>query len=274
MLIRSFRLLILLLCIHSFGWSKVLIFDLGDVLFKQSRFGIARSVGLLKFGMYSLIDGKSPKIEKLLFSVLDSCEPQRVTDEEKICAPNGRQLPQIMCDWLNGFISPDELLKKANEHIDKYHGFISWREENLVRSTANVLFDPYLLVKNTHPIREGVKLLEECAAYRDEQGNPHTLVVLSNWDPYSFEHLYKRYQSLFNNFDHIVISGHIGLSKPQHACFQYVIDTFNFSPDACYFIDDLEQNVKAAQRSGMQGLQLKNRDYRAMRKQLIELNIL
>ncbi len=268
MVIRLVKILFFLLCCYSCS-SKVLMFDLGDVLFEQSHFGVARSVGLLKFFSYSLLDHQSPDIQPLLFDVLDTCSPQRDSDpDQMICAPNGEPLPQVMCDWLTGTIAPRDFISKAHKKIDMFPDFVSYREEDLVRSVVTSMADPYILINNTRPIKAGVQLLRDCAAYRDENGNRHTLIVLSNWDPYSFELLYDRYLNLFNLFDHIIISGHIGLAKPHHACFKHVLDTLHLNPDDCYLIDDQEGNIKAAEQCAMHGLRLNHKNYRALRKQL------
>ena len=263
------RLLLLLLLVHQ-CYGKVIIWDLGDVLFRQSRFGIARSIGFMKFFSYGLFDQKSWNIEPLLMDVLDTFGSQKVDVGEHIPLPkSNRPMPQIMCDWQMGKIAPHDLIQKSLHRLDELEDgsfFVSRREKNLLVSTIKTIFDPKKLASHTIPIRSGIELLEACAAYQDEQGKGHKLIVLSNWDPDSFELVKESYQYVFDLFDHIIISGHIGLAKPQKACFEHLFETCKVNPADCYFIDDLWENIQGAKRCGIQGFHLQKGDYMGLHR--------
>jgi putative hydrolase of the HAD superfamily len=55
-------------------------------------------------------------------------------------------------------------------------------------------------------------------------------------------------------FDAVVISGEVGLRKPDEAIFRHALDTLGLEPAECVFIDDIEHNVVAAEALGMVGL--------------------
>ncbi len=55
-------------------------------------------------------------------------------------------------------------------------------------------------------------------------------------------------------FDAVVISGEVGLRKPDPAIFALAADRLNLSAAACVFVDDLDTNVRAAEEAGMTGL--------------------
>jgi putative hydrolase of the HAD superfamily len=55
-------------------------------------------------------------------------------------------------------------------------------------------------------------------------------------------------------FDHIVISGEIGMRKPEPRIFQHALSLVGLTADQCVFIDDIEANVSAAQRLGLAGI--------------------
>jgi putative hydrolase of the HAD superfamily len=55
-------------------------------------------------------------------------------------------------------------------------------------------------------------------------------------------------------FDAVVISGEIGMRKPEPAIYRYAADQLGLPPDACVFVDDLGPNVKAAVEVGMVGV--------------------
>lgn len=55
-------------------------------------------------------------------------------------------------------------------------------------------------------------------------------------------------------FDAVVISGEVGLRKPDPAIFALGAAELGLPAASCVFVDDLEVNVRAAQASGMTGL--------------------
>jgi putative hydrolase of the HAD superfamily len=55
-------------------------------------------------------------------------------------------------------------------------------------------------------------------------------------------------------FDTVVISGEIGMRKPEEGIFLYAAQTLGLTPQECVFIDDIEANVDAAVACGMAGV--------------------
>jgi putative hydrolase of the HAD superfamily len=52
-------------------------------------------------------------------------------------------------------------------------------------------------------------------------------------------------------FDEIVISGDVGLHKPQPEIYQLAADRLGVAPEECVFVDDLRENVRGAEEVGM-----------------------
>ncbi|MGH2749879.1 MAG: HAD family hydrolase [Actinomycetota bacterium] len=52
-------------------------------------------------------------------------------------------------------------------------------------------------------------------------------------------------------FDVVVISGEVGLRKPDPAIFKLTIDRLDLKPEDCVFVDDHPGHLKAAQGAGM-----------------------
>ena len=52
-------------------------------------------------------------------------------------------------------------------------------------------------------------------------------------------------------FDTVVLSGEVGMRKPEEAIFQHAAQTLGLSPQECVFVDDMAPNVAAAQALGM-----------------------
>jgi putative hydrolase of the HAD superfamily len=55
-------------------------------------------------------------------------------------------------------------------------------------------------------------------------------------------------------FDTVVLSGEVGMRKPEKEIFLHAADTLGLAPSECVFIDDMEANVAAAQACGMTGV--------------------
>jgi putative hydrolase of the HAD superfamily len=73
--------------------------------------------------------------------------------------------------------------------------------------------------------------------------------LLSN----SWGNVYPR--ELFDaTFDAVVISGEVGMRKPEPEIFRHACDAAGLAPAECVFIDDIEHNVAAAAEVGMTGI--------------------
>lgn len=70
-------------------------------------------------------------------------------------------------------------------------------------------------------------------------------------------------------FDAVVISGEVGMRKPEHRIYRHTLDQLSLPPEACVFVDDLPQNVAAAVEVGMIGVRHTSYD-----QTLIELETL
>lgn len=52
-------------------------------------------------------------------------------------------------------------------------------------------------------------------------------------------------------FDTVVISGEVGMRKPEPAIYRYAADRLGLAPQLCVFVDDLAPNVRGAAAVGM-----------------------
>jgi len=55
-------------------------------------------------------------------------------------------------------------------------------------------------------------------------------------------------------FDAVVISGDVGMRKPEERIYRHTIDLIGLLPEECVFVDDLQHNVIAAVEIGMVGV--------------------
>lgn len=88
---------------------------------------------------------------------------------------------------------------------------------------------------------------------RDVKTAGARLYALTNFSTEKFPLVRSRFD-VFELFDGIVVSGDIGLIKPDPAIYRYLVDRYALEASACIFIDDVRANVEAAQSVGMRGV--------------------
>jgi len=97
------------------------------------------------------------------------------------------------------------------------------------------------------PIQGTVDVLCDLRA----QGVP--LYALSNWSAETFPFALKRFEFL-KWFKGIMLSGEVGLVKPDTKIYDLFLKTFAINPASAVYIDDLGPNVEGAAASGMHGI--------------------
>jgi FMN phosphatase YigB (HAD superfamily) len=239
-------------------------------------------MGLIDMLLYQLVDRSSPTelLDKALeFLALLSDENSRSCSAKA----QGKILPPVVCAWLSGQVAlADAEAFLYGQHFEQHtpdEFFRSHREARLVKRLLQILATPEPFTASLRTIKQGLRLLEECAQQRTIDGSPsNTLYILSNWDPYSFRSMQEadHFQKLFAFFDHnkLIISGNRGYVKPHKEIYSYVLTTYGLAPSQCLLIDDQEENILGAQEIGMHGILLKEGNYDALRKELHQLNII
>lgn len=259
----------------------ILIWDLGNTLIRSNTYAFARIIGLTDFILYPLLEQKNPKkIDSIVFSLLSQINGHH--EGYPSATAQGKTLPAILCQWLAGTIDHHSLTEKvkACEHLwVQQKCFSSKRQQRLVTNTIKAMLDPRKLARCMKPIPQAIRLLKECAELKDADGHKkNQLYILSNWDKESFKHLKNApsMESLFHYFDtrHIVISADIGLIKPQPAIYDYFLKKYNLDPKNCVLIDDQIENITAAEKEGITGLQIQNGNYTQLKLQLKALGAL
>lgn len=276
---NTLLLSLLLLLSSASAYSKVLIWDIGDVLYKTSEYGVARSIGLSHFIGYALFSWQNPKnIKPVLFDVLNQIPCSPIPEGIQACTSKGTALPPIMCHWQAGTLSGDEIIRRAERHIETLSQegyFMSRRERQLILKTIYAMFDPYTLAENMYPIRSGLRLFHRCAHETNNDGTPRNYMIgLSNWDPTSFDIFYDLNESALSHFDKLFVSGKTGLIKPRKAAYEDLIKRLKLNPKDCLVIDDQEVNLKAAQELGFETFHVRRRNYRDLQHVLINCGAL
>lgn len=76
-----------------------------------------------------------------------------------------------------------------------------------------------------------------------------TALVSNSWGGYGYPR-----ESFDEMFDAVVISGEVGLRKPQREIYLLAADKLGVDPSECVFVDDFRVNVEGAQAVGMTAL--------------------
>jgi 2-haloacid dehalogenase len=114
------------------------------------------------------------------------------------------------------------------------------------------------------PIAGSVALLEEL----DAAGI--ALFALTNWSAETYPYAEQLYPFL-GRFRAVVVSGRIGLVKPEAAIYRHAIARFGVTPERTLFIDDSAMNVAAAAAVGLHALQFTGAE--ALRRDLAALGL-
>ncbi len=106
------------------------------------------------------------------------------------------------------------------------------------------LFDERWIETIGGPIEENVALLRSLGA----AGRP--VYALSNFATVKFAIARQMYDFL-GEFDHAVISGHVGAVKPDPRIFEILFERVGRRPEELVFVDDQIRNIEAARALGM-----------------------
>lgn len=115
------------------------------------------------------------------------------------------------------------------------------------------------------PIAGTVAILEEL----DSRGTP--LYALSNWSAETFRHARSRF-SFLTRFRAIVVSGELGVMKPDRRIYRHLTDAHALHPRDCVFIDDSPKNVAGALDAGLHAIQFRSPE--ALRRDLVSYGLL
>jgi putative hydrolase of the HAD superfamily len=83
------------------------------------------------------------------------------------------------------------------------------------------------------------------------------LYCLSNM-PAGIYHELRAKHDFWRHFQGVVISGLVGMVKPEPQIYQYLLDTYGLRAADTVFIDDLPVNVEAANAVGLRGLHFRS----------------
>ena len=97
-------------------------------------------------------------------------------------------------------------------------------------------------------LEDGVALLEQLHAAQVP------LYGLTNWSAETYHHVDGKYPFL-ERFRHVVVSGRVGMVKPDPRIYAHLLEQAGEQPERCVFIDDNPVNTDAARALGLHAIE-------------------
>jgi 2-haloacid dehalogenase len=141
-------------------------------------------------------------------------------------------------DWVREMDAGKSVLRAISERSEKFPEYA-----HLIG-----LWHSHWEVMLHDAIHDSVDILAELRERRTR------LYALTNWSGENFPVAQRRFEFL-KWFEHIVVSGHVGLAKPDPAIFRLAIERCRLTPEKTVFIDDSVRNVEAGRAAGLHALQ-------------------
>jgi 2-haloacid dehalogenase len=73
---------------------------------------------------------------------------------------------------------------------------------------------------------------------------------LSNWAKENFN-IARRANPVIDELTDVIVSGEVGLAKPDPEIFRYALERFDLDPDQTVMVDDTQENLTSATRVGL-----------------------
>ena len=215
-----------------------IFFDLGDVLLATDKFKVF--CGEPSLFIRHICSHGLPQ-EDRLFAMMD----QATGLFRGLATTNGKQLPGIMCNWLQGATSSDELVETITSLPQEDRFFKSSLEQQMLCKMAQLMLPANLIA--SRKLTSTMQLFAECC-----QKYPGQVGILSNWDADSVELLKQKFPEIFSKIDQkmVFFSSECSHYKPNEAIYKHVEKKLDNSRARFILIDDQKVNVDAAINCG------------------------
>lgn len=223
--------------------AYAIVMDLGEVALTTNEKEFRSAIGILPFIKAGMFNKK--KVRALVFDILREARSYTETLAHPLPTDEqGNQLPQLFMDWMKGDITGQELTHVVSAYLDKHPHRLSTAKRELVESLIRAMTDTQIFTKTRTLYQEALHFAQECkkCGYR--------LYVLSNWPPVQKE-LFAKFPEFFSLFDGVMLSGNVGLMKPDQNLYTLFLHTFELDPRCTIFVDDQQVNLDGAQAVGM-----------------------
>jgi epoxide hydrolase-like predicted phosphatase len=165
-------------------------------------------------------------------------------DWERYVAVVGPWLADAYPDGGNGSVNPVHALERGECTVAEFERLLAGL---LIRTDGGPVIADGLL---SRMLSAGTPVPAMYQMIRDLRGRGVRTALLSNsWG----SDWYPR-DDFPDLFDAVVISGEVGMRKPEPRIFRHAAELLDLEPGRCVFVDDVEANVRAAIGCGMTGV--------------------
>ena len=224
---------------------------LGYLLFDKNRFRVTKAIRA-KVGH--------------LFDYLATTEGVELVNG-RFPTEQGKPVSNSVQQWQRGKITDHELLTRVLAGLDALT-YTSRYEKALAALVAKIVLTPELHVLTKKQITGMQTLITELSK------QPVKLVITSNIDKGLTTEVQKKFPKLFANFEHFFGSSDMGVMKPNPEFFKTVVQKYNIAPEELLVIDDLPENIAAAQTDVGCKVFLFNNNPETLRAHLQHLGVL
>jgi epoxide hydrolase-like predicted phosphatase len=149
----------------------------------------------------------------------------------------------VMRDWIEAAASPIHGLERGEVSPEEFERLLAkvFREHGV-----NVVADGLL----ARMLGGLVELSDDMVnlVRRARRQGLKTALLSNSWGEHYPEHLW------VGAFDAVVISGRVGMRKPEESIFLHTADLLQLKPEQCVMVDDLAPNIQGAVATGMVGV--------------------
>jgi epoxide hydrolase-like predicted phosphatase len=165
-------------------------------------------------------------------------------DWERYVAVVGPWLTDAYAADGNGAVNPVHALERGECTVTSFECMLA---ELLVRTDGAPVLADGLLTRMLSAGRPVPAMYELIRALRGK--GLRTALLSNSWGPTGYPR-----DDFPGLFDAVVISGEVGMRKPEPRIFRHAATLLDLEPEHCVFVDDIEANVTAAIACGMTGV--------------------
>jgi len=234
------------------GKPKNIVFDLVGVLFLFNTRKIVRKLGIGNLFRHFIVHRTTPI--KSFFQMLDLLGQKEGASANTIVYKQYR-FPSSIADAMVGKATATQTgnhIKKMIDWLDHQNYFSSTVHKKMMKKIADLMYDPASIMQYAQPNRSLCQMIEKVRAKTSGK-----ICLLTNIDAQTLAILQKNYNSIFSLFDGIVASCAVGLRKPNPEIYQHLLQKHGLDSEESIFIDDQEENILAAKKVGIEGIQYK-----------------
>ena len=177
----------------------------------------------------------------------------------------------VLIDWNPEYVYR-EVFKGDQQKVDWFLNNICTHDWNVEQDAGRSNQEATDLLVNQYPAYEewirifydrwedmlGGEIMETVSLLNNlKRNNDHRLYALTNWSAETFPVALQRYDFL-QHFEGILVSGEEKTRKPFPKIYEIILDRYQINPPNSVFIDDNEENVKAAKKFGINGIRYRN----------------